>query len=237
MALSGVERAGVSHPTTVMQRAVALIVIGIVALAGCGRKKRVRVVPPPAPPAAVKVGWTEAGVASWYGHPYHGRASANGEIYDMEKLTAAHRTLPFETWVRVEDLDNGKTVEVRITDRGPFVEGRIIDLSHAAAREIAMIGPGTAKVRIEVIRTPPQPASGQFAVQVGAFRDRRNAERLRETMEQAYGTARIVVHDGRPPMWRVLVGTEPSEDAAGALAARIRLESSTRAAFVVRLDL
>ncbi len=91
------------------------------------------------------MGSTEIGIASWYGHPYHGRQAANGEIYDMEKLTAAHRTLPFDTWVRVENISNGKTVEVRITDRGPFVGDRIIDLSHAAAREIEMIGPGRCK--------------------------------------------------------------------------------------------
>jgi rare lipoprotein A (peptidoglycan hydrolase) len=79
-------------------------------------------------------GYTETGIASWYGHPYHGRPAADGEIYDMETMVAAHRTLPLNTWVRVYDLDNNKTVEVRIVDRGPFVDGRIIDLSHAAAR-------------------------------------------------------------------------------------------------------
>ena len=82
---------------------------------------------------------TETGIASWYGYPYHGRRAANGEIYDMEKLTAAHRTLPFGTWVRVTNLTNSKTVDVRITDRGPFIDGRIIDLSKAAAREIDQV--------------------------------------------------------------------------------------------------
>src|SRR5690242_8771210 len=119
------------------------------ALAGCAHKKRVR---GPAPP--VPIGHTESGVASWYGHPYHGRPAANGEIYDMEKMTAAHRTLPFNTWVRVYDLDTQKTTEVRITDRGPFIDGRIIDLSRAAARDLAIIGHGLAKVRIEWIRPP-----------------------------------------------------------------------------------
>src|SRR5262245_47692786 len=119
--------------------------------AGCGPKRRVRGIPPPpavSTPSAkpVQIGETETGIASWYGHPYHGRRAASGEIYDMEQLTAAHRTLPFQTWVRVENLTNRKTVEVRITDRGPFVDGRIIDLSHAAAKSIDMIGPGTARV-------------------------------------------------------------------------------------------
>src|ERR1035441_9045865 len=141
-------------------RTLIVVVAATVALAGCGHKKRARVTPPRTPrtPAVVQPGHTEKGIARWYGHPYHGRAAANGEIYDMEKMTAAHRTLPFNTWVRVYDLDNNRTTEVRITDRGPFVGGRIIDLSHAAARELEMIGPGVARVRIEVIRPPPDTA-------------------------------------------------------------------------------
>src|SRR5689334_8903540 len=129
-----------------------LLTLSAVILCGCAHKKHVRITAPPA--AVAKVGDTEIGVASWYGHPYHGRQAANGEIYDMEKLTAAHRTLPFNTWVRVENLSNEKAVEVRITDRGPFIEGRIIDLSHAAAREIDMIGPGVTRVRVRVIQPP-----------------------------------------------------------------------------------
>jgi rare lipoprotein A len=113
-------------------RTLIVLVAAAVALAGCGHKKRARVTPPPGPsrrPVVVQPGDTEEGLASWYGHPYHGRAAADGEIYDMEKMTAAHRTLPFHTWVRVYDLDNDRSVEVRITDRGPFVAGRIIDIS------------------------------------------------------------------------------------------------------------
>src|SRR5678815_4064841 len=173
----------------------ALTLAAAVLLTGCGHKKRARVTSPPRPsrsPVTVKPGDTEEGVASWYGHPYHGRAAANGEIYDMEKVTAAHRTLPFETWVRVHDLDNNRTTEVRITDRGPFVDGRIIDLSHAAARDLQMIGPGVAKVRIEVITAPPGVQPALFAVQVGAFRDRGNAERMRSRMESRFGTARLI---------------------------------------------
>ncbi len=90
----------------------------------------------------------------------------------METLVAAHRTLPFNTWVRVYDLDNGKTVDVRIIDRGPFVDGRIIDLSHAAANTIEMIGPGIANVRVEILEAPQPIATGIFAVQVGAYLDR-----------------------------------------------------------------
>lgn len=93
----------------------------------------------------------QEGVASYYGEDFHGRKTANGEIYDMYAMTAAHRALPFNTRVLVTNLDNGKKVTVRINDRGPFVEGRIIDLSYGAARKIGMVGPGTARVRLEVI--------------------------------------------------------------------------------------
>ena len=216
---------------------VAIALVAIL-LAGCAHKKHVRrTPPPPAPSAAPKLGHTETGLASWYGRPYHGRRAANGEIYDMEKLTAAHRTLPFDTWLRVANLDNSKTVEVRITDRGPFVEGRIIDLSHAAARAIDMLGPGTARVRLEVIRTPDYVSPAVFAVQVGAFRDRDNAERLRAEMEARYGSARLVQRADTPDLWRVVAGSEATEDGAKDLAARIRKELGEKsAAFVVRVD-
>ena len=95
--------------------------------------------------------YTEQGNASWYGIPFDGRRASNGEIYDMHKLTAAHRTLPFDTVVRVTNLSNGKSTVVRITDRGPFVDNRIIDLSMAAAREIDSIGPGVVPVRLEIL--------------------------------------------------------------------------------------
>ena len=117
---------------------------------GCGRKKA----PAGAAMVRVKIGYQQRGIASWYGNPYHGRATASGEIYDMERLTAAHRRLPFGVTTRVENLRNGKTVEVKINDRGPFVKGRIIDLSRAAARQIDLLGPGVARVRIEVIAAP-----------------------------------------------------------------------------------
>jgi rare lipoprotein A len=102
----------------------------------------------------VKKGYTETGIASWYGYPYHGRRTASGEIYDMNKLTAAHRTLPFGVWVEVENRRNKRRVDLRITDRGPFVEGRIIDVSKAAAESLDMIGPGIVPVKIKVIRLP-----------------------------------------------------------------------------------
>ena len=193
-----------------MRTLIIVLVAAVVALTGCGHRRRARATPPRAPrnPVVVQPGHTEEGIASWYGHPYHGRAAANGEIYDMEKMTAAHRTLPFNTWVRVYDLDNERTAEVRITDRGPFVGGRIIDVSHAAARELEMIGPGIARVRIEVIRAAANVSPALFAVQVGAFRDRANAERLRAEMESRYGAARLVQRADSPDLWRVVAGSE-----------------------------
>ena len=208
------------------------------ALNGCARKHRVAHVPAPRPASAsvpAQIPATETGIASWYGYPYHGRTAANGEIYDMEKLTAAHRTLPFGTWVRVTNLTNAKIVDVRITDRGPFVDGRIIDLSHAAAEAIDMIGPGIARVRVDLLSVPASAtAPSWFAVQVGAFADKDRAERLRASLERDYGPARLVFRPGPPSLWRVLVGREPSEEAATALAQRIPTERGP--AFVVRLD-
>src|SRR2546423_168085 len=170
-----------------------LLVLAAALLAACThRHARATSPPPPAPSGSRTPNATnslaqslasETGLASWYGYPYHGRASASGEIYDMESMTAAHRTLPFQTQVRVINLDNDRQVEVRIIDRGPFVDGRIIDLSHAAAVAIGMIGPGTARVRVDILRLPQDALSdGAFAVQVGAFRDRGNAERFRTQM-------------------------------------------------------
>ena len=127
------------------------ILVALAAItASCGHP-RARAVVPSAP---ARIGMTETGIASWYGIPYHGRQTASGEVYDMYKLTAARRNLPFQTWVQVENLSNGKRVEVRITDRGPFVANRIIDLSQLAADRIGMLRPGTARVRLTVIARP-----------------------------------------------------------------------------------
>lgn len=133
--------------------AAALIAAALAIAAGCGRRVAVRV---PAPPAPAPIGWSETGVASWYGIPYDGRRTSSGEIFDMHALTAAHRTLPFNTWLEVTDLQSGKRVNVRINDRGPFVGGRIIDLSMGAAEELGMVRAGLAKVRLKVIKPPPQ---------------------------------------------------------------------------------
>lgn len=132
-----------------MRGGLLLLVLALLVSSACS--KRAAKAPTAAP---VKKGHTETGIASWYGHPYHGRKTASGETYDMNKLTAAHRTLPFGVWVEVENRRNKRRVDLRITDRGPFVDGRIIDVSKAAAERLDMIGPGIVPVKIKVIRVP-----------------------------------------------------------------------------------
>jgi len=213
-----------------MKRTLCLPLLVLLALApGCGKKRRA--VRAPSPPA---IGAGETGVASWYGHPYHGRASASGEIYDMEKLTAAHRTLPFGAVVRVRNLDNDRTVEVRINDRGPFAQGRIVDLSRAAAREIRMLGPGVAKVRLTLIALPAKTAPAYYAVQTGAFRERANADRQRALMAKQFGSARLLIRNADPPLWRVVVGRESTQEGAAALAGRIAIDHGPT--FIVRVE-
>jgi rare lipoprotein A len=173
----------------------------------------------------------QTGVASWYGHPFDGRLTANGETYDMEKMTAAHRTLPFGTVLHVQNLDNNKTTEVRINDRGPFVQDRVIDLSHAAAQAIFM--PGIANVRLEVISVPPTRAAEVFAVQVGAFQQRIQAENLQAQLQHKYGTAQLIFRD-RSQQWSVLLGLEPTVEGANALA--LQLDKNDGPAFVVLVD-
>ena len=203
--------------------------------------KRNTSVPPPAakhgkiPPAPAPVGYTEEGNASWYGNPFHGRRASNGEVYDMYKLTAAHRTLPFETMVRVTNLNNGKSTTVRITDRGPFVGNRIIDLSLAAAREIESVGPGVVPVRIEVLGNVDVTA-GFFTVQVGAFKDRGNAERLRDRLALSYTPIFIQQYDSpEGTFYRLRVGKVSGEDAANKLAEQLRSQEGFTT-LVFRLD-
>jgi rare lipoprotein A len=155
----------------ILKNFAALAVVALVTcVSSCSHKHKTQpVANTPAPQARphrtpaipAPIGSTEEGIASWYGPPYHGRQAADGEIYDMEKMTAAHRTLPFNTWVRVTNMANGHTADVRITDRGPFVDGRIIDLSKAAARQLDLLGPGVGRVHLEVIHPPALPPALQ----------------------------------------------------------------------------
>ena len=133
------------------RRGLSLLLLFLV-LPACGRRT-----PPPAPVRVSSIpsgGAYQAGIASWYGPGFHGRTTANGETYDMYAMTAAHQTLPFDTWVRVVNLDNNESTVVRINDRGPFIEGRVIDLSRNAAQDIRMVGPGTARVQLLIVEEP-----------------------------------------------------------------------------------
>lgn len=165
-------------------------------------------------PGGPEVGWTETGVASWYGEPFHGRPTASGAVYDMDGPTAAHRTLPFGTVVKVENRDNGRTVELTINDRGPFAKGRILDVSRAGARALGMIGPGTARVRITVLRPGGDAVAvrgGCVVVQVAAFRDAQAAARRAAEVERAGIPVRVERHES----WhRVVAGPFASEDSA-----------------------
>lgn len=145
----------------------------------------------------------EEGIASWYGREFHGRRTASGEIYDMHALTAAHRTLPFGTLLEVYNLDNGRSVQVRVNDRGPFVKGRILDLSRAAAEELGMVTAGLARVRIAVLAWPQSLPGLRYTVQVGAFEDPARAHTLQQDLKRTYPQT-VVRSDG---IWhRVQVG-------------------------------
>lgn len=208
-----------------------LLLLSLLWTAGCGRK------PPVRPPSDVTITPELQGIASWYGNPFHGRRTANGEVYDMEKMTAAHRTLPFDTWVQVKNLDNDKTTTVRINDRGPFIDGRVIDLSRKAAKDIEMIGPGTARVRLTVVGGPsPRDERGRYAVQVGAFRKRENAERLGRRLGKVYGDISITRGGPSNEFYRVRVGEMKSISEAEKLARRLKSEPDVEAALVVRLN-
>lgn len=211
---------------------------------GCVHRRRATVYPPPAPATpATPISKKELrGLASWYGYPYQGRPTADGEIYNMYTMTAAHRTLPFGTRVRVHDLDNGRSVDVRINDRGPFIRGRIIDLSYAAAESLGMVGPGTARVDLEILNPNvvygPAAVPGIFAVQVGAFRDQGNATRLEALIAPHFGP--IVVQSYNDPaqglLYRVRVGHLNNEAAAQMLATDLKQAGLTQVTYIVRVN-
>jgi rare lipoprotein A len=188
---------------TAVRAPLFLVLLG--SLAACASHPPARRAPqaPPSP------GWTEEGIASWYGgrDGFEGKPTASGEIYDSSLLTAAHRELPLGTIVDVTNLDNEKTVRVRINDRGPFIFGRVIDLSRAAAHKLGLIGPGTGPVRITVVTPgPPQEIvspTGRWAIQVGSFADRLRAERFAERLR---GTERAVFLEPYRGLTRVKVG-------------------------------
>lgn len=193
--------------------------------------------PPPTPPGHPKPykigrnwyqplpharGFEQRGKASWYGKEFHGRKTSNGEIYNMYAMTAAHKTLPFDTYVSVRNLENNKKIKVRINDRGPFARNRIIDLTYAGAKKLGMVGPGTAYVEIIALGPSSKTVSsdnagqsstsvnyykGNFTVQIGAFSQWENAENLKKKLARSYKNAHITAYyDGNKTLYRVRVG-------------------------------
>jgi len=178
----------------------------------------------------------ETGVASWYGAPYHNRRGSNGEIYNMHAMTAAHRTLPLGSIVRVTNLKTGHTAVVRITDRGPFVAGRIIDLSQAAARKVDVWQAGLATVRLEVLSTPaPLNAGGRWAVQIGAFEEEDAASDLAQHLSRRYHTAKVLRFSSPVGDWWVRVRVLDDDRRRAEEVAR-DTRTSQGSIFLVRLD-
>jgi rare lipoprotein A len=190
----------------------------------------------PTLPANAKPLSTETGRASWYGPPYHNRVGSNGEVYNMHAMTAAHRTLPLGSIVRVTNLKTGHTALVRITDRGPFIPGRVLDLSLAAARKLDVYQPGVAEVKVEVMQTPtPLESGGKWAVQIGGFPDEDEATKLAEHLERRYRTAKVLRFNSPAGDWWVRVRVlDDDRERAQKLAAET--ETSEGEVFLVRLD-
>ncbi len=170
----------------------------------------------PTYPSGNPVGFVERGTASWYGPGFHGNRTANGEVYDMHQLTAAHRTLPLGSVIDVRSLTNGRQVTVRINDRGPFARGRILDLSFAGAQAIGMVGRGTDDIELRVIRYQGRPeGTGVFRVQVASFADPANAEFLVDRLKVRYPGSKAVgidLPEGR--RYRVYTGQFQGERVA-----------------------
>jgi rare lipoprotein A len=241
-------------------RPTLVLLLFLTFLGGCGHKVTQTQVPPPpslpqekpaatAPspetqggnekiniPAGAKPIFEETGMASWYGPPYDKRRGSNGEIYDMNAMTAAHLTLPLGSIVRVTNLKTGHSAVVRITDRGPFVVGRIVDLSLAAAKALDVYLPGTAKVRLEVLQAPaPLDSGGRWAVQIGSIPGKREAAELAEHLEKRYQTAKVLKFESPAGGWWVRVRvTDDDRQRATSLARETA--TSEGSVFLVRLD-
>ncbi len=240
-------------------RAALLIcsVGAILLLSGCGHKKTAKNIPPPPtvtpapapktqastspPEPAIQSGkhqkpiYVETGLASWYGPPYHNRKGANGEVYDQNALTAAHRTLPMNSVVRVTNESTKHSVVVRITDRGPFIEDRMIDLSLAAAKAVDVWRPGTATVKIEVLSAPaPIAEGGRWCVQIGAFQSHHEAMKLKEKLQDHYESAQVIEFTGPTGEWVRIRPQGDDKRAAQEVASKTHVKEG--GVFLVRLD-
>jgi rare lipoprotein A len=178
-------------------------------------------------------------MASWYGPPYANRKGADGTIYDQNAMTAAHRTLPMGSIVRVTNLTNDESVVVRITDRGPFIDGRIIDLSLAAAKAVDLYRPGTAKVRVEAYAPPARPGvdpAGRWCVQIGAFLDQADAIQLKNDLARRYSTAKVIEFAGPTGHWVRINAQNPDKATASQIADSIHVPDPAAQPYIVRLN-
>jgi rare lipoprotein A len=195
--------------------------------------------PAPVPGNLGKPVSTEVGLASWYGPPYAGRKGADGTVYDQNAMTAAHLTLPLGTMVRVTNLTNNESVVVRITDRGPFVHGRIIDLSLAAAKATGVYRAGVAKVKVEAFAAPVRANAdpgGRWCVQVGAFARESDAVKLKQELMQRYTTAKVIEFAGPTGHWVRINPKLPDKSHATEVADGIHPKDPAAQPYLIRTD-
>jgi rare lipoprotein A len=201
------------------RRRLIFTFVVLAAATGCAvPPSRVRV---PLPSTESRV--SQTGIASWYGPGFHGKATASGEIYNQNDLTAAHQTLPLGTRVMVTNLENGRSAEVLVNDRGPFAKGRIIDLSYTAAQSIDMVGPGTALVRVDVLDSPTPiqsiRAALDYTLQLGSFSQLENAQQLRDRLAKSFSDVTISPLQSKDTTYyRVHLGNFSNRSAAEDLA-------------------
>jgi|SRR5579863_2884268 len=198
-----------------MQRSIGVCLL-LLLISGCAVTPRLSRRPAFLP----EIGYQERGMASWYGRDFQGRKTSSGETFDMFALTAAHRTLPLGTIIRVRNERTGRQVEVRVNDRGPFISGRILDLSYTAAKTIGMLATGTAPVILEVVRLDLLKRAGGaspfYTIQIGSFKVLENASRFRSLLEERHhlkGTIQVY-ETNRQTLYRVRVGRFSSEEEA-----------------------
>jgi rare lipoprotein A len=179
---------------------------------------------------------TETGLASWYGPPYHNRRGSNGEVYNMHAMTAAHRTYPLGSIARITNVKTGQHALVRITDRGPFIPGRVVDLSLAAAQKLDIWKPGVAEVKVELMQSAASPgAPGKWAVQIGGFPDEGAARKVADHLQRRYHTAKVLCFNSPAGDWWIRVRVlDDDHDRAQKLTAET--ETPEGAVFLVRLD-
>jgi rare lipoprotein A len=180
---------------------------------------------------------SETGVATWYTAPYKGRKSANGQVFSDRALTAAHRTLPMGSLITVTNLKTGQSAAMRITDRGPFVDGRILDLTIASAKATGIYSVGTAEVRLDVYRTPkPIDWGGRWCVQIGAFKSERKAEKLKNELIRKYPDSNVIEFPGQDSFWVRIRPQGDNRQQAESIARHLRPSEAEAEAFLTRLD-